>query len=367
MIWDPFQGKRIHNLETGHRGNIFSVKFLPMSNNGTLATGAADSKILVFDINRNETPTLRCNCHKSRVKRLATAADQPFMFWSAAEDGYVFQYDLREPHHCRSNDKILLINLKTHTGRYSEAKCIAVNQVRTEQLVVGAHDCYARLYDRRMISVSQVADFMDDTDDSGGESSGGGGAAVVTDNLPKGCVQYYCPGHLGTLKQTVTHRAATYVTFSPNGTELLMNLGSEQIYLFDINNAREPQFLNLPAYQQPSAGGADTVMVDSPKRRMTDEVEKQKKLGNDHLENENYLQAILQYTMAIQKAPESPVLYLNRATALMRRKWFGDFYDALKDCHTALHLDPGYVRSRFFKSALISAVLRATDLRFRLI
>jgi hypothetical protein len=238
MIWDPFQGKRVHNLETAHRGNIFSVKFLPMCNNATLVTGAADSKIFVFDINRHETPTLRCNCHKSRVKRLATAADQPFMFWSAAEDGHVFQFDLREPHHCRSNDKIMLINLKNHTGRYSEAKCIALNQVRTEQLVVGSHDCYARLYDRRMIAVTEVADFMDDTDDSGGESSGG--AIVGTDNLPKGCVQYYCPGHLGTQKQSITHRAATFVTFSPNGKELLMNLGSEQIYLFDINNAKEP-------------------------------------------------------------------------------------------------------------------------------
>ena len=28
--------------------------------------------------------------------------------------------------------------------------------------------------------------------------------------------------------------SATYVTFGPNGTDLLVNLGSEQIYLFDI-------------------------------------------------------------------------------------------------------------------------------------
>lgn len=33
--------------------------------------------------------------------------------------------------------------------------------------------------------------------------------------------------------------ASTYVTFSPTGTELLVNLGGEQIYLFDVN-AKHP-------------------------------------------------------------------------------------------------------------------------------
>ena len=32
--------------------------------------------------------------------------------------------------------------------------------------------------------------------------------------------------------------AATYLTFSPDGNELLVNLGGEQIYLFDINRKR---------------------------------------------------------------------------------------------------------------------------------
>lgn len=32
--------------------------------------------------------------------------------------------------------------------------------------------------------------------------------------------------------------AATYVTFSPDGRELLVNLGGEQIYLFDVNRKR---------------------------------------------------------------------------------------------------------------------------------
>jgi WD and tetratricopeptide repeats protein 1 len=132
---------------------------------------------------------MKCNCHSARVKRLATASQTPFVFWSAAEDGHIFQFDLRQPHVCRANDKIMLINLKNHTGRYSEIKCIAVNPLRPEQLAIGAHDCYARIYDRRMINVTEVAEYIDDP-----LPGSGGDDTMTSDNLPKGCVQYFCPG-----------------------------------------------------------------------------------------------------------------------------------------------------------------------------
>ena len=45
-------------------------------------------------------------------------------------------------------------------------------------------------------------------------------------------------GHLPHQKRRVLWRrdnfTSTYVTFSPNGRELLANMGSEQIYLFDV-------------------------------------------------------------------------------------------------------------------------------------
>jgi hypothetical protein len=40
--------------------------------------------------------------------------------------------------------------------------------------------------------------------------------------------------------------ASTYLTFSSDGNELLVNLGGEQIYIFNINNQRRPLRFEIP-------------------------------------------------------------------------------------------------------------------------
>lgn len=72
-----------------------------------------------------------------------------------------------------------------------------------------------------------------------------------------------------------------------------------------------------------------------------------KKSGNHLLQNEKYFTAINEYTAAIALDPNYPALYLNRANALMRRNWYGDMYEALRDCRRALNLDPSYVKAQF--------------------
>lgn len=89
MIWDPFKRKRLLDLQTPHTGNIFSVKFLPKTNNSIVLTGAADNRVFAFDLEQQHSPIFECHCHKMRVKRLATAPETPFLFWSSGEDGRV--------------------------------------------------------------------------------------------------------------------------------------------------------------------------------------------------------------------------------------------------------------------------------------
>lgn len=68
-------------------------------------TGAGDSKIRVHDIDKKETLDI-FSCHLGRVKRLATDPTEPFIFWSASEDGTIRQFDIR----CPKNVSILFNN-----------------------------------------------------------------------------------------------------------------------------------------------------------------------------------------------------------------------------------------------------------------
>ena len=129
---------------------------MPKSNDSVLVSGAGDSKIRVHDITLSDT-ILTCNCPAGRVKRIATAPNIPYLFWSAAEDGIIMQFDMRAPHNCRDGDeKNVLVNLVNYMGRHIEAKCISINIRRPELIAVGANDPYIRMYDRRMIKLSSV-------------------------------------------------------------------------------------------------------------------------------------------------------------------------------------------------------------------
>lgn len=190
---------------------------MPQSNDKILVTGAGDCKIRVHDIALKDT-VMVCTCHNARVKRIATAPGVPFLFWSAGEDGLVLQNDMRVPHTCKNSDrKSVLINLINHTGRSAEAKCISINPVRPELVAVGASDAYIRMYDRRMIKLSQVSCIVDGEgrifrtykllllqkpahnppqnyylDESGSSNAG---IDDSDNNIPLGCAQYFIAGY----------------------------------------------------------------------------------------------------------------------------------------------------------------------------
>lgn len=51
-------------------------------------TGAGDYQVHTLDVTLKETTNV-CVCATGRVKRLATAPQLPFLFWSASEDGAI--------------------------------------------------------------------------------------------------------------------------------------------------------------------------------------------------------------------------------------------------------------------------------------
>ena len=90
---------------------------------------------------------------------------------------------------------------------------------RTELVAVGANDPYVRVYDRRMISCGPLDTSCDPSEDN------------------TGAVAYFVPGHLPGAEVKFHRRlrplASTYIAYNSAGTELLCNLGGEQVYLYD--------------------------------------------------------------------------------------------------------------------------------------
>ncbi|XP_076243195.1 WD and tetratricopeptide repeats 1 isoform X2 [Calliopsis andreniformis] len=368
MLWDPFRYERRLILRTGHHGNIFSVKFLPKSYDNVLISGAGDGTVRVRDLALLE-PLLICNCHISRVKRIATASTEPFLFWSAAEDGLILQYDVRAPHTCKSNESAtVLINLPNHMGRYAEAKCIAINPRKPELLAVGANDAYIRMYDRRMIKLSQLSIITSPSSDWERRT----GEGDPDENIPLDCAQYFIAGHLHTRQRNSNRNlTATYLTFSTDGNELLVNMGGEQIYLFDINNPKKSK--TCFGYSVETYVGTprkcclakndedDTNIANRNIKDLPSHVEKLKAQANECFEQQKYTLAITMYNKAISYCPNAAVLYANRAAAYMKRTWDGDIYAALRDCQTTLLLDPGHVKAHFRLARCLFDLHRLTE------
>nr|XP_032516641.1 WD and tetratricopeptide repeats protein 1 [Danaus plexippus plexippus] len=364
ILWDPYRYKQISNISTGHTGNIFSVKFLSRD---SLATCAADSSVRVRSLSTGAS-LLECGCHCGRVKRLASVPDGTDVFWSAGEDGLVLQHDLRTPHRCNSDSANVLVNLLNHLGKYAEAKCLAVNPRRPYQLAVGANDFYVRLYDTRMIKLAKLLETPAGSAPSGlmwerqNVRCSRAGHGDPDENIPREAVQYYAPGHLSMElnENTFPKKATTYVAFSHDGNELLVNLGSEQVYLFDINSARRPVLVESFIIQHnhsrreeaaqemvpPTETSGENGTIDQ-QVVLPDKIQHLKSVANEMVNSGSFCMAVDTYNMAIHEYPNCALLYSNRAAALMRRGWSGDTYAAIRDCYQAIKLDPGHVKSHF--------------------
>ncbi|KAG5882508.1 hypothetical protein JTB14_008481 [Gonioctena quinquepunctata] len=311
ILWDPFRHKKLQVIPTNHIGNIFSVKFLGRNCN-EIATASGDCRVLVQSIQdaiAKNPPILECSCHVNRVKRLAISPIEPSLFWSAAEDGLVIQYDLREKHECVLEHTKVLIDLSQNFG---EVKCIAVNPTKPHYIAVGANDCYVRLYDRRMLKPRTVSfrhervhfapRFQTTQIDE---------KSAENEPMDPNCVQYYAPGHLAVknAKTTGFKLAATNISFNSAGSEMLVNMGGEQIYLFDINKSRQISEMQVPNF--------------SPKKESLPSCKKCcQGEGNGFLKKDN---------MKNITGENCACFYLMRAEECFKRKWMGDIYNAARD------------------------------------
>ena len=80
IVWDPFAGKKLQEITTGHEGNIFSVKFMTDTANNLIVSGAADYKIQLHDMTARKT-VQTYKKHIYRVKRCEVSSGCPNIFW----------------------------------------------------------------------------------------------------------------------------------------------------------------------------------------------------------------------------------------------------------------------------------------------
>ncbi|XP_074033231.1 WD and tetratricopeptide repeats protein 1 isoform X2 [Leptinotarsa decemlineata] len=309
ILWDPFRHKKLQVIPTNHIGNIFSVKFLGRTCT-ELATASGDCRVLVQSINDAVTkgpPILECSCHVNRVKRLAISPIEPSLFWSAAEDGLVIQYDLREPHECTMTNTKVLLDLSSNFG---EVKCIAVNPTKPHYIAVGVNDCYIRLYDRRMLKPSTVTFRQERVHFAPRFQVNNIEPSPENEPVDPNCVQYYAPGHLAieNARATSFKLAATNVSFNSAGSEMLVNMGGEQIYLFDINKSRQISDLQIPRC--------------SPKKEESVTCKNCAQDENGFVGKPN---------MKYISEENCACFYLEKANEFLGRKWIGDLYNAARN------------------------------------
>ena len=75
----------------------------------------------------------------------------------------------------------------------------------------------------------------------------------MNENLKDYPLTYYVPGHLPR-KIVEYHKrmktlSVTFLTFGPDGTELLVNLGGEQLYLYDLNGKNKEANIKYDSYK----------------------------------------------------------------------------------------------------------------------
>ena len=309
-IWNPHRNKVKVDLRTGHRGIIFSVKFLPGCSDRLLASGSSDCTVRLHDVSRQETVE-QWECHRARVKRIDVSASECHIVWSGSEDGTVSRLDTRESHRkCASNGEDCpnaIIKTK------SPVKCVAINPVRPHLLAVGFLDRLVRVFDLR---------FLNDE------------------------CRHFCPGNIFNNSRNSFPVSVTYVSWSADGRKLLANYSGDQIYMFDVDDTTEVQrkdraftVPHLPTNVNGFMPVAGSVVSDRKKEEQRLALEKL----SSRLEAFGTGQpssAVSECLSTVRRLPLLPEAHNLLRLKLKERSWYADRYTALREARFEAALEP---------------------------
>ncbi|TIA18761.1 WD40 repeat-like protein [Aureobasidium pullulans] len=279
------QFKLATSIATGHQANIFSVKFMPHSNDRTVISAAGDHEVRIFDLeysgatreaSRASAMALNghsrgmrnniqdgvrhlsdgdTNCrvyrsHGDRVKRVVTESS-PHLFLTCSEDGEVRQWDLRQPssaYPSPSSRSVSTVSVPPPLISYKrydlDLNTISCSPSQPHYIALGGAHLHCFLHDRRMIgrdklheraaspalSVGQLSDLDDD--------ALGQATQCVRKFAPRGqrIMGQKDNGHITACKISDAH---------PN--EIVVSWSGDHIYSFDL--VRSPDASERKSYR----------------------------------------------------------------------------------------------------------------------
>eukprot|EP00210_Caulerpa_lentillifera_P008131 g7765.t1 len=134
-LWNVNERELRLSWQTTHTANIFSVIFIPETNDGVVVSGAGDGMVQMHDITHETTRVL--TQHYDRVKVVQVYPDMPQVVLSGSEDQTIRELDMR----MSSYRKMLKLRNPIHT--------FDICQTKPWLLAVGGTNDILKVFDRR--------------------------------------------------------------------------------------------------------------------------------------------------------------------------------------------------------------------------
>ncbi|GAB7352950.1 hypothetical protein MBLNU459_g3525t1 [Dothideomycetes sp. NU459] len=309
-------------IATGHTANIFSVKFMPHSNDRTLITAAGDHEVRIFDIEysggatessaaatiaansrRGRRNTIYdgvkylsdgdTNCrvyrsHGDRVKRIVTESS-PHLFLTCSEDGEVRQWDLRQPSSAYPSPRTgrlggadgnavppPLISYK----RYNlDLNTISCSPSQPHYIALGGAHLHCFLHDRRMLGRDRIHE-------RGGTSLPAVAASETDEELMNQatqCVRKFAPMGQSKMRRTDNGHITACKISDANPNEMVVSWSGEHIYSFDL--IRSPDASEAQqAVRSPMQSSSSRKVRESSERKRKRKTPSQVSLSNEGAE-----------------------------------------------------------------------------------
>ena len=265
------------SVSTGHHANIFSVKFMPHSNDRTVVSCAGDSEVRVFDLEyagstntssefSSSTRSRRFNnffgnarwlsesttnakvyrSHADRAKRVVTESS-PHLFLTCSEDGEVRQWDLRMPSSAypaprggrryarfrggtdEGSDNVPppLISYKKYALDLNSITCAAS---QPQYIALGGAHLHCFLHDRRMLGR--------DLAEEAGRPAGIKPAIGTNEDEAMGeatrCVKRFAPNSKRRMGSHDNGHITACKISDANPNEMIVSWSGDYVYSFDI-------------------------------------------------------------------------------------------------------------------------------------